>query len=93
MEKRGGQGSFGYHIQHPPRDKFDPNWKPRRGGKSDDSGFPDFPSRALDLSDEEVEVVIEEAAASGPLLLVPRVPRLLSLLCWTFFWLIPSCVG
>ena len=33
MEKRGGQGSFGYHIQHPPRDKFDPNWKPRRGGK------------------------------------------------------------
>ena len=34
MEKRGGQGSFGYHIQHPPRDKFDPNWKPRRGGKT-----------------------------------------------------------
>ena len=34
MGKRGGQGSFGYHVQHPPRDdKFDPNWKPRRGGK------------------------------------------------------------
>jgi len=33
MGKRGGQGSSGYHVQHPPRDKFDPNWKPRRGGK------------------------------------------------------------
>lgn len=40
--------------------------------QSDDSGFPDFPSRELlhlELSDEEVEVVIqedlEEAVASG----------------------------
>ena len=33
MGKRGNQGSSGYHIQHRTRDKFDPNWKPRRGGK------------------------------------------------------------
>jgi hypothetical protein len=87
MGKRGGRGS-GYHGQHPPRDKFDLDWKPRFGGKkarkqkelferkykeyleskglpplvpdeieeiqSDDSGFPDFPGRNLDLSDEKV---------------------------------------
>ena len=33
MGKRGDHTSSAYHVQHPPRDKFDPDWKPRRGGK------------------------------------------------------------
>ena len=28
-----GRDTTGYHIQGPPKDKTDPNWRPRRGGK------------------------------------------------------------
>jgi|Cyp1metagenome_2_1107374.scaffolds.fasta_scaffold01154_25 hypothetical protein len=30
---RKGRDTTGYHKQGPPRDKFDPDWKPRRGRK------------------------------------------------------------
>eukprot|EP00435_Cladocopium_sp_Y103_P072178 s497_g39.t1 len=33
MGKRGDRSTSGYHVNAPPKDKFDPNWRPRRGGK------------------------------------------------------------